>query len=778
MTIQFKLRNDRSAQTRRISFPHQPVWETLASKISALYDIPLDKIAVTYIDADDDKVTLSTQDELQDFFQATHKSGEVVKFTVQDTRMSRVDLDDKSLPETPRGGPTSHRDTFGGDPSLPFHVDDDWQNIRVNNFNNMFMPSDLEPHGFVESVASHVDSSSDDDSMAPAPLDKGKGKAFDISSSVSTDSIPPPFRPFSTERAPIPTPRFSNIVPSPPQSDKPSSVAPIIGNQSTPKGGVSQGLTQSCLRASGTLSGTAADGSYWTAHREALHQAATEYTQVAQTELQKAEEEAANRVSYAVAHLARTVAQAAGVSADPPAAGSGEQPGEGAPTSSPRASWFPPFNPSPSGRGRGGFRGGPRRGGSPPFGHYGWMFGPPHGVRRPGPPPPGSFPRPPMPPPPMGRNGPPGPPPHHVYPGHEFPPPPIPHDHGFAPPPDHVYNAPLPPNWSWRAPPPPPPVTTLDNPKSTPQELRAQVEAAKLLYKAEKERYRQDRAERQRAKMWGHRLAPPPPPPPEISMEDNIVPKTEEVEPILPPTPPSASVLTPPTPHLVSQARGRYPQLEMTGVPRRANTYHGHTVSLSPADRAVGRIVKKLGDMGFTEKGHPDMTSTIRSQVPPEGEVTKELEDNIVTTFIEELDVGHQTPPKASGSKDLEFNTSMYKIGAGNNVTSSWNGIEGVLSKTRTAQQGHEYSTLEFEGRTEVARYDWYGYDNFGNTLDPDTPRRTPTCRSIVDPEPSIRWRTETFMIVQTVKHALLPRGFGLSRPTGHSTPVEPTSKI
>ncbi|KAK0246248.1 hypothetical protein EDD85DRAFT_803588 [Armillaria nabsnona] len=721
MTIQFKLRDERSAQTRRISFPHQPIWETLASKISALYDIPLDKIAVTYIDADDDKVTLSTQDELQDFFQATHKSGEVVKFTVQDTRMSRADLDDKSLPETPRGGPTSHRDTFGGDPNLPFHVDDDWQNIRVNNFNNMFMPPDLEPHGFVESVVSHADSSSDDDSMAPPPLDKGKGKAFDISSSVSTDSIPLPFRPFSTERASLPplsahsTPRFSNIVPSPPQSDKPSSVAPVIGNQSTPKGGVSQGVSvpaesegleasnESVAGATETfavedddpplapledarptpslthdiaslidafsnafvahpelsegfrnLVRNAADGNYWTAHREALHQAATEYTQVAQTELQKAEEEAASRVSYAVAHLARTVAQAAGVSVDPPAAGSDQQsPAGGVPASSPRAAWFPPFNPSPSGRGRGGFRGGPRRGGSPPFGHHGWMFGPPHGARRPGPPPPGSFPPPPMPPPPMGRDGPPGPPPHHVFPGHGFPPPPPPHDHGFAPPPppEHLYHPPPPPNWSWRAPPPPPPATTIDPPKSTPQELRAQVEAAKLLYKAEKERYRQDRAERQRVKMWGHRIAPPPPPPPEISMEDNIVPKTEETEPILPPTPPSASVLTPPTPHLVSQARGRYPQLEMTGVPRRANTYHGHTVSLSPADRAVGRIVKKLGDMGFTEKGHPDMTSTIRSQVPPEGEVTKEVEDNIVTTFIEELDVGHQTPPKASGSK-------------------------------------------------------------------------------------------------------------------------------
>lgn len=46
----------------------------------------------------------------------------------------------------------------------------------------------------------------------------------------------------------------------------------------------------------------------------------------------------------------------------------------------------------------------------------------------------------------------------------------------------------------------------------------------------------------------------------------------------------------------------------------------------------------------------------------------------------------------------------------------------------------------------KYARYDWYDYDNFGNTSSPDTSRRTPTCRSIVDPEPSIGWRMQPFM--------------------------------
>lgn len=43
-----------------------------------------------------------------------------------------------------------------------------------------------------------------------------------------------------------------------------------------------------------------------------------------------------------------------------------------------------------------------------------------------------------------------------------------------------------------------PPSGSSELSKPSPQELRAQVEAAKLLYKAEKERYRQEKEERKK----------------------------------------------------------------------------------------------------------------------------------------------------------------------------------------------------------------------------------------------------------------------------------------
>ena len=60
----------------------------------------------------------------------------------------------------------------------------------------------------------------------------------------------------------------------------------------------------------------------------------------------------------------------------------------------------------------------------------------------------------------------------------------------------------------------------------------------------------------------------------------------------------------------------------------------------------------RLVQMGFTQSAHPNMTSTIRSHIPENGDVSKEVEDNIVTSFIEELDEGHveEVPPRASTS--------------------------------------------------------------------------------------------------------------------------------
>lgn len=68
---------------------------------------------------------------------------------------------------------------------------------------------------------------------------------------------------------------------------------------------------------------------------------------------------------------------------------------------------------------------------------------------------------------------------------------------------------------------------------------------------------------------------------------------------------------------------------------------------------ALHRVIYSciLLQMGFTEAGHPNMASTIRAHVPERGDVSKEVEDNIVTTFIEELEEAPlDEQPRASAS--------------------------------------------------------------------------------------------------------------------------------
>lgn len=56
--------------------------------------------------------------------------------------------------------------------------------------------------------------------------------------------------------------------------------------------------------------------------------------------------------------------------------------------------------------------------------------------------------------------------------------------------------------------------------------------------------------------------------------------------------------------------------------------------------------------MGFTENGYPTLPGKIKAQLPANGITTKEAEDNIVTTLLEELLITSPKPaaPVASGS--------------------------------------------------------------------------------------------------------------------------------
>lgn len=54
--------------------------------------------------------------------------------------------------------------------------------------------------------------------------------------------------------------------------------------------------------------------------------------------------------------------------------------------------------------------------------------------------------------------------------------------------------------------------------------------------------------------------------------------------------------------------------------------------------------------MGFSENTHPEIPDRIQDQLPKNGAITKEVEDDIVTTLLEELIVKSPKPPVPSGS--------------------------------------------------------------------------------------------------------------------------------
>lgn len=54
--------------------------------------------------------------------------------------------------------------------------------------------------------------------------------------------------------------------------------------------------------------------------------------------------------------------------------------------------------------------------------------------------------------------------------------------------------------------------------------------------------------------------------------------------------------------------------------------------------------------MGFSDSMHPDLRGKIKAQIPSDGVVRNDLEDNIVTTLLEDLLATSPKPPVASSS--------------------------------------------------------------------------------------------------------------------------------
>ncbi|KAH9927817.1 uncharacterized protein B0H18DRAFT_1002368 [Fomitopsis serialis] len=74
--------------TRAIVFTALPTWDELANRVKSFFDIPENSVALTYVDADGDEVTLDSQPELHELFTTLpgDTDSTTLKFAVRDMR--------------------------------------------------------------------------------------------------------------------------------------------------------------------------------------------------------------------------------------------------------------------------------------------------------------------------------------------------------------------------------------------------------------------------------------------------------------------------------------------------------------------------------------------------------------------------------------------------------------------------------------------------------------------------------------------------------------------
>jgi Wiskott-Aldrich syndrome protein len=115
------------------------------------------------------------------------------------------------------------------------------------------------------------------------------------------------------------------------------------------------------------------------------------------------------------------------------------------------------------------------------------------------------------------------------------------------------------------------------------------------------------------------------------------------------------------------QIRGMYPEVERVNVPRRSFTHLGHGPfghQESLTNRAIARITKKLTDMGFSENAYPTLQEKIKAEMPSSGTtISKEAEDDVVTTLLEELLAPTSSRPNVasgSGQRDVDMGEEAW----------------------------------------------------------------------------------------------------------------------
>jgi Wiskott-Aldrich syndrome protein len=92
---------------------------------------------------------------------------------------------------------------------------------------------------------------------------------------------------------------------------------------------------------------------------------------------------------------------------------------------------------------------------------------------------------------------------------------------------------------------------------------------------------------------------------------------------------------------------------------------HRRNISTTGDNEAhiVRRITQRLSDMGFTANAYPTLARRINELMTATKPRTKDQEDDMVTTLLEELLAMSPVPPPTSGSgprKDLDIPGAWY----------------------------------------------------------------------------------------------------------------------
>ncbi|KAH9178778.1 hypothetical protein EDB89DRAFT_978450 [Lactarius sanguifluus] len=700
-SVHFKL-SISNGLTRRISFPTRPSWNELAARIQALYNIPLGRLGVSYVDSDGDEVTLSSEEELRDFYDTvdTGQRSQLIKLRVVELSSGRI-AEFMAEATTPPLR-SSIRNTFGGPNPLVFDMDQDWERLPLGGL--YIPPLDREvdsPHAFVEVVDDEVEKDNGSVAGVGGPpiggANKGKTRdlrAFvedDVSSSTSVIADETPTKPpihvqvhglrqmnSSTFGSPpaASTPAHESVTSTPTalpptlsENSKAHPISPSLfpdpptpelggGGPSDPNISLSNDLASLLnslnsmfvehpevgqhLRA---LLRNVGNGSYWDAQRETVARVAEDIQRVArdaqtavamgaqevqrravheaQQVRQQAQQEAARRVTEAVGNIFRVF----GAGGAAPTS----EPGAGPDANVLQAPVVIPPSPidthmtSPSAP-PGGF---PLHG-SPSVANPRRLSSHP------------SLPTASTPstaiPPPLQSGVP--PPPRIV------PPPPLVNEGGIAAwnqfkpfsgaSPDTPSAGPsssvAPPEVSYYA------FPTNRRTRPSASELKASLEAAKSNYKTKKDEYRQEQEARRRERRLAkegvaNNPISPGAQPVEVRTPDSMGPSdagTSRMDP--------ATTMPPPI-QIISNARGKFPQLEMVNLPR-SPTKQRVDRSYHEGDKAwhVDTVVGRLEGMGFHEATYPTLRTVVESHLPSDGtRITKEVEDDVMSEVLERL---------------------------------------------------------------------------------------------------------------------------------------------